>query len=143
MIYEVSCTRCGTVFYEILFDDEGKHETSCPNCLAPYPHLTFKAVKPNELLDVDSTNPTLTNEVRKILATGKIHFCPIHMIPTTTEKCPICGRKAHAIHFDLSHLPDSLINLIVNSAPDEDVTTILEIVLHILVEYDVPKRLTP
>ena len=142
MIYEVNCALCGNVFYKILFDDDGKYEVSCPNCGATYPHLTFKTIKPNEVPNVDTPHETLKNKVKEIIARGKINFCPVHLIPTTANKCPICGRKAHVLEFDPSQIPDSLLNLVINTV-DEDITAVLDTILHILIEYDIPKRLIP
>jgi uncharacterized Zn finger protein len=135
MIYEVNCALCGNVFYKILFDDDGKYEVSCPNCGATYPHLTFKTVRPNEVSNVNAPyNTSLKNKVKEIIAGGKISFCPVHLIPTTT-KCPICGR-VNVVKID--HVPDDFLNLIVDTvtndtdSEEDAVTAILEVILRTL-----------
>ena len=135
MIYEVNCALCGNVFYKILFDDDGKYEVSCPNCSATYPHLTFKTIKPNEVPNVDTPHETLKNKVKEIIARGKINFCPVHLIPTTANKCPICGR-VNVVKID--RVPDDFLNLIVDTvtndtdSEEDAVTAILEVILRTL-----------
>jgi hypothetical protein len=127
---------CGTTFHKILFNDEGKYEVSYPNCGATYPDLTFKTVRPSKVSNVDTPHVTLKNKVKEILATGKINFCPIHLIPTTASKCPICGR-VNVVKID--RVPDDFLNLIVNTvmndadSEEDAITTILEVILRTLV----------
>lgn len=123
-IYEVWCDRCGGKTY-IISDSKELH---CPNCLNP---LVFtKTIRPHELPHIKALNPSLASKVYSKVYTGKIQFCPIHLIPTT-GKCPICGRKPHTLQFNPSNL-SNLINLVTNNYDDEH--TALEILLSVIIE---------